>query len=176
MRFESKHRFFKRVVRYTLNFINVTKSLSIKHELLQSLIRLGSDLRVKLEIYNTNNFQINLFNTGIHEAIKNAGLAQQFQQCNKVTIKGTEYKQGQVLVLRQDGYRYNITMRKSSMFLYYKEDIYVLFEILTTEFIPYLNVYKIGKNTHYECQRLYNIVDYKPLYIYDTGSMLCVKP
>lgn len=34
MRFESKHKFFKRAIRYSLNFINVVKSLSVKHELL----------------------------------------------------------------------------------------------------------------------------------------------
>ena len=36
LRFESKHQYFKRIIRYSQNFINVTKSLSYKHQLLQS--------------------------------------------------------------------------------------------------------------------------------------------
>ena len=176
MRYESKHRFFKRVVRYSLNFINIIKSLSIKHELLQSYIRLGADIRLQSQVYNSIDFQPHLFNADIQRAITNAGLTHSIQQCTKAIIKGTTYSQGQIVVLRQRGYRYDIILGKICMILCYMEEIYALFELIANEFVPHLNAYKLGKINSYECQRLCNIIDYKPLHIYDIGNMLCIKP
>ncbi|XP_039308356.1 uncharacterized protein LOC120358366 [Solenopsis invicta] len=87
MRFESKHRFFKRAIRYTLNFTNVPKSLSIKHELLQSFVRLGTDIRIQTEFYEVSNFYIELYNKDIQKAIQNAKLPQMIQQCSRVVVK-----------------------------------------------------------------------------------------
>lgn len=38
MRFESKHSYFKNVVRHTRNFKNITKTCTERHQYLQSLI------------------------------------------------------------------------------------------------------------------------------------------
>jgi len=65
MRFESKHQFFKKAIRNLLNFINVVKSLSEKHELFQSLIRLGADSRLELKIYELGHFNIDIYQENI---------------------------------------------------------------------------------------------------------------
>ncbi|KYM96897.1 hypothetical protein ALC62_12434 [Cyphomyrmex costatus] len=176
MRFESKHRFFKRAIRYCLNFINVLKSLSIKHELLQSLVRLGADIRIQTELYEVSTFHIDLYNIDIQKAIQNARLPPLIQQCSRVVVKGTEYKQGYALVLHQDGYRYNIVIGKMCLFLCYEENIYILFEIVENEYIPYINAYKIGGIKSYECHNLHEVLYFKPLHVYTIESMRCIKP
>lgn len=61
MRFESKHRFFKKTIRHLNNFINIVESLNVKHELHQSLIRLGADKRLETEIYKLCDFNLDLY-------------------------------------------------------------------------------------------------------------------
>ncbi|XP_039307878.1 uncharacterized protein LOC120358266 [Solenopsis invicta] len=153
MRFESKHRFFKRAIRYTLNFINVPKSLSIKHELLQSLVRLGTDIRIQTEFYEVSNFYIELYNKDIQKAIQNAKLPQLIQQCSRVVVKG-----------------------KILLFLCCEENIYVLLEVMENKYIPYLNAYELGQIKSYECRTLHEMIYFKPLYVYTTGNMYCIKP
>ena len=176
LRYESKHRFFKKTVRFLNNFINLTKTLSVKHELLQSLVRLGSDIRMEIDTNAINHFDLKLYNISIQEAIIKRKLVNDLQQCNKVIYKGTEYKKGYVLALRQNGYRDNIVFGKICFFIYHDSNIFVLFEILENQFLPYFGAYEIGKTVSYECHHLHDIVDYKPLYIYNTGQNLYIKP
>lgn len=177
MRFESKHRYFKRSIRYLLNFINVVKSLSEKHELYQSFVRLGSDIRLECETSKLDNFDINMYSTSIISAIKIVNLPQEIQECSQIRIKGTIYNKGDALVICQDGYQNNVVIGKICTFLHCDEaDIYVLFEVLDYEYLPYIRTYKIKKTISYKCCSLERIMDYKPMNIYNLGHMLCIKP
>lgn len=53
LRSKSKHCFMKRAVRFSRNFKNITKSLSIKHELYQCFVRSGGDINSDIELKNT---------------------------------------------------------------------------------------------------------------------------
>lgn len=61
LRFESKHCFMKRVIRFIRNFINVTKSISIKHELYQCFVRLGGEISSDVELKSCEKFNLNLY-------------------------------------------------------------------------------------------------------------------
>ena len=178
LRYESKHRYFKRVVRHILNFINLLKSLSEKHELFQCLIRLGSDIRIETAVYEVSDFQVQLYNAEIQECIKNSELPTRYsKQCNKVIIKGTTYKQGDILAFNQKVYRHQIIFGKICLFLFFNEEkIYILYEILENEYIPYLNAYQVGKTTSYACGHLEEALDYKPMHVYTTNNKLYIKP
>ena len=177
LRFESKHQYFKRAVRHMMNFINVTKTLSEKHELFQSLIRLGSDSRIETQMQGTRRFEITFYTPNIQTAIKRSGIATaNIYECEKVIHKGTEYNKGNALVLRQDGYRYNVVIGRICMFLYEEDTVYVLFEVMENEFMPYLSAYQIYKPIAYECHRLQDILDFKPLHVYELRDIICVKP
>jgi len=137
MRFESKHRFFKRAIR-NLNFINVVKSLSEKHELFQSLIRLGADSRLELKIYELGHFNIDIYQENIKAAIRKINLPDDIQQCTRVNLKGTEYIKGHALVIRQDGYEENIIIGRICLFLCSIEiHLYAVFEVIESSFIPF---------------------------------------
>ncbi|XP_031780303.1 uncharacterized protein LOC100679989 isoform X1 [Nasonia vitripennis] len=177
MRFESKHRFFKRCIRYLLNFINVVKSLSEKHELHQSLVRLGADIRLEVETFDLNDFQIDVYSADIINAIRKADLPSDIQECSKIVIIGTAYKKGNILALKQYEYQNNVIFGKICLLLYCNEsDIFILFEILETEFIPYLRAYRVRKTISYECCSLQTVLHFKPMNEYNLGNMLCIKP
>lgn len=175
LRFESKHRFFKRVMRYNLNFINVTKSLSEKHELLQSLVRLGSEIRLEVKVQEITDFRSTTYNCFIQSAIKRASLPDNIQQCNKVIYRGIEYKKGYVLAISQQSYQYNVVFGKVGLFLCNDTDIYILFEILNTSIEPHLSAYEVGELISYECRRLDEDFDFKPLPIYRIGNKKYIK-
>lgn len=98
------------------------------------------------------------------------------QQCVRVTLKGTKYIKVHALI-RQDGYEENITIGKICLFLCSVDThVYVLVEIVKSYFIPYLRAYQLGSKIEYECLSLHNIMDFKPMHIYNLGNMLIVKP
>ncbi|XP_070529822.1 uncharacterized protein [Cardiocondyla obscurior] len=89
MRFESKHQFFKRTIRNFHNFINVVKCLSEKHELLQSLIRVGTDKRLETQVYELTHFNIDMYQEDIKKTIRKIHLlTDDFQQCTRVVLRG----------------------------------------------------------------------------------------
>lgn len=175
LRYESKHRYFKRAVRYILNFINVLKSLSEKHELLQCLVRLGSDIRIETAVYDVQDFQLHLYNTEIQKCVQNSDLPRSIKQCNKVVMKGTTYKQGDVLALDQEGYHYQLIVGKICLFFCNEDCIFILCEVLKNEYIPYLNAYHIGETVMYTIKSLKKVLDYKPMHVYTINNMLYIK-
>ena len=151
MRFESKHTFFKRTIRYLHNFINVPKSLAEKHELYQSFLRLGADIRSDTEITETNVFNINIYDEKLPAAVRQAHLSENVEECHSAIIKGTTYKKGCFLSVRQTSYQYNVVIGKICMLLCDNhENVFALFEIIDTYFVPYLRVYELGKTIAYE--------------------------
>ncbi|KAL7294836.1 hypothetical protein TKK_0011764 [Trichogramma kaykai] len=177
MRFESKYRYFKRVMRHILNFKNVTKSLSEKHELFQSLIRCGSDKRIQTEFYNVTDFNWKLYNVKLQMIIKENHLCNS-SQCERVTYNGTSYRKGDAIIIRQDCYKHNVIIGKICFFLYTGEKVFMNLEILDTEYLPYLQSYQIEstESTSYECHAIDKLIYHKPLPIYKLRNMLCIKP
>ncbi|KAL0128563.1 hypothetical protein PUN28_003718 [Cardiocondyla obscurior] len=88
MRFESKHRFFKKTTQNLQNFINIVKCLSEKHELLQSMVRLGADRRLESKVFELSDFNINLYHEDIKTATRKMNLPDDIQQCTRVNFKG----------------------------------------------------------------------------------------
>lgn len=87
LRFESKHTYFKRVLRYSRNYINITKSLSEKHELFQSLFRFGADIRPEIDIKGNSNFQKCIYHDSIQSTVGKVRLPDNIQECNEITVK-----------------------------------------------------------------------------------------
>ena len=99
MRFESKHTYFKRAIRFLHNFINITKSLSEKHELIQSLLRLGADIRSEVQTHNSFLFEKHLHAEDLQAAVLIANLPKNLEECSLVTVKGTVYEKGNAVVV-----------------------------------------------------------------------------
>ncbi|KAJ8023615.1 hypothetical protein HOLleu_36104 [Holothuria leucospilota] len=105
LRFESKHRFFKRVVASSSNFVNVTRTLSNKHQLLQVTYREGSLFHTKLEVDHSVPFVSEDYCEDLVSCIKfhsqivkaNSPL-KEMHLCYKVTIQNIEFARGMLVV------------------------------------------------------------------------------
>ncbi|XP_064641941.1 uncharacterized protein LOC135496511 [Lineus longissimus] len=103
MRFESKHAYFKTHVRHCANFINLTKSLTTKHQLLQAYLRQGEYFCLGVSAVSSIPFHPELYTPPLAAAVKKCGMHKESDLVHisdKVTIDGTEYCKGMYLVIR----------------------------------------------------------------------------
>lgn len=99
------------------------------------------------------------------------------QECNSVTVKGTDYEKGNVLISSQTAYETDTVLGKICIFLHDEnKKIYVLLETIESTFCPELRAYEIGIIKGYECLPLNQLISYEPMHIYNTGKKLFVKP
>ncbi|XP_028982625.1 uncharacterized protein LOC114841705 [Diachasma alloeum] len=176
MRFESKHPFFKDVARKTRNFINVTWTLSDKHELYQSSIRNDSEMKNDLIITNSFPFLCHSYSASLRDAIASLNIIGDIQECPSVNIKGTEYRNGNVVVLSQDHYQLNVKMGQIILILVSTDGtVYVVANSLATEFLPQIRAYEINETMNHVCIRIDNLQSYQSLYVYTLGTKRYVK-
>ncbi|KAJ8665138.1 hypothetical protein QAD02_006800 [Eretmocerus hayati] len=177
LRYESKHKFFKKTIRTRQNFKNIIKTASEKHELLQSYIRLGADARLEIDLGGFQEFNINLYHQDIVNALRKADVPENVEECSKLVYRGTDFKKGYALTIRHENYQENVVLGRICKILSRGLDrVYLLVEIVQSEFIPYLRSYKIHGCKSYECIALQNLVYHKPMPVYKWKSSLYTKP
>ncbi|CAN7999366.1 unnamed protein product, partial [Ixodes hexagonus] len=109
LRFESKHSYFKRCIRASGNFINVTKSLAQKHQLFQSYLQKEGLYSPAVEFTDLTpasenaNFDRTLWRT---LQINLLPSLETLMTASSVTVCGTQYKPGCYIVL--GGHQYNL--------------------------------------------------------------------
>ena len=68
MRFESKHSYFKRCIRSSKNFKNVTKSLADRHQLLQTCLSSSGMFNSEVKIFDFTKYYPELYDGKIKDA------------------------------------------------------------------------------------------------------------
>ncbi|KAJ8682314.1 hypothetical protein QAD02_018106 [Eretmocerus hayati] len=177
MRFESKHRYFKRLVRILLCFKNVIKTASLKHELYQSYVRLGADMRLTLDIVKTNKFNPGLYHEDIIHAISSSMPLDDVEECSNLIYQGIRYSKGVIMAICQESYQCMIVFGRICLILCNSEsDVHFLFEVIESDFIPFLRAYEIGSRITFECHNLKDLSNYKPMRTYAWKNKLLIKP
>lgn len=176
LRFESKHCFFKRSIRSIRNFINITKSLSIKHELFQCFVRLGGEITFDIKLKGEIKFHKNLYIENIQQALNNIPLINNIMECYELIKNGVSYRTGDNQFISQKGYHHKISVGKIIKIFYNEPDVYFVLEVLQTEFIPYLAVCKLGKIIEYKIISLHQLISFEKLHTYVVNSCLYIKP
>lgn len=98
MRFEAKHRFFKRVVRFSNNFKNVLLSLSTKHQLSMAYNWQRNMAKPSLIISKVSSLPLEVLHVEIQETIKKVfPQLLSVQLSNTVTYHRTRYSAGMIL-------------------------------------------------------------------------------
>lgn len=137
---------------------------------------MGADSGLESKVYELSHFNIDIYQEN-KVAIRKINLPDDIQQCTKVNLKGTEYIKGHALIIRQDGYEENITIGRICLLLCSIEmQVYAVFEVIESSFIPSLRAYELERKIGYECLSLHEVMDFKPMHIYNLGNMLCIKP
>ena len=85
MRFEAKHKFFKRVVRFSSNFKNVLLSLSTKHQLMMAYNWQRNMAKPALVISKVSSLPLEVLHIDIQESVKKL-----FPQLTSVQLSNTD--------------------------------------------------------------------------------------
>lgn len=103
LRFESKHTYFKRCIRMSQNFINVTHTMSNRHQLLQAYYSSGSLFGSEMEFQNACEFIPDVYSKDISNAVSSFLHSRddnsEYYTFTKVLFRGINFKTGQFIVL-----------------------------------------------------------------------------
>lgn len=105
MRFESKHSFFKNIIRHTRNFKNVEKTCTERHQYLQSLISVSSSRfhkTIVLEYLEDNSPEVIFSDEDKVAFVKYNINHKSFFQCKKIKFRGKIFKIGSVIFFKRD--------------------------------------------------------------------------
>ena len=136
----------------------------MKHELLQCYIRSGADLRFDVETSGTSKFLISTYSKNIQNAITSASInLGSVEECLKVTVKGTDYEKGDIVVLNQESYQSDVELGRIILILYdCEENVYFLCEKVHTLFRQCQRLYALGQPKSYVCVRQDELLSYYP--------------
>jgi len=100
MRFESKHSYFKRCIRASKNFRNITKSLSERHQLLQAFQSRGNVFSPELIMSDCVRFCPELYDSQIKGALKAFNVtSSNAVVTDRITVRGTCYVNDMLVIL-----------------------------------------------------------------------------
>ena len=176
LRFESKHSYFKQVIRQSHNFVNVAKMLAEKHQLYQSYLSEGERFAKDIECNNPMPFILASYTGEIRTAIANAIDFTADSTCvyfaNEAKKNGTSYKSGLVLPLGCN--QGKLLVGKILFIILRGKNLFLVMEKHQPVWISSLGLYRImdESNFNFECMDLENALDSTPLPLYQLGNML----
>lgn len=163
MRFESKHSYFKRCVRFAPNFINVCHTLAQKHQLLQAYKCASTYFPDMVEMSSSFPLYMDTFNTSVQALLK-----QHFTSHDQVTYelmhKGTAYKKGDYVVVGSNNI--GLLVGEISMMVLSNEQVFLIVKIFQSVYSFDLHVHMIRANAgneNFECIEINSLLDYFPL-------------
>lgn len=157
-------------------FKNVPKTLSMKHELLQSLLRSGASTRCELIIENESKCNLTRYNDAIQFAFFSTQLIQaNTTECARAIFRGTIYRIGDIVILNQEAYQIDVEMGKITLILNYMEKLYPIVDILDNVFDPVLRCYELGDTIEYRCISVEDLLSYDPADVYIEDTVYYVK-
>lgn len=179
LRFESKHCFFSRSWKSSNNNINILQTLSFKHEYFQSWVRSGGSLSCTIESAVRFPYDHTLYSEAIRNAVEQyAQSFLQFEETNYVTVKGTCYKKGHVLILKKLPSCSDLLVGIIHILLLglHDEVVFVVKQCKASLVHSY-GSYKINFANSFECVRQTNLASYYPLqsYVRDTETFICLR-
>lgn len=104
LRFESKHSYFKRIIRSTRNFKNITYSMATKHEMLQSYCRASQLYADELILEHASSFVEGMYSDDVVSGVKRCGIPLHSAEVSqKLVYRGTVYETDSVIFFMQEG-------------------------------------------------------------------------
>lgn len=177
LRCESKHCFYKNSIRQSRNFRDVTKSLSVRHELYQLLLRYGLNAYVQAEAVGIRSLKRGQ-NVDLELCLRSKTFINSLYECTQVTCKGFVYDLGKVIITGSPHYHQELSGGTICKILLDKDvsDIYFIIEVNSFEFDAHSHTYEI---THYtpkifQCVGLQDIC-HQPLNIYSINNIKLIR-
>ncbi|XP_073718055.1 uncharacterized protein [Misgurnus anguillicaudatus] len=174
MRFEGKHRFFKRVVHDTLNFKNVLKTLVTRHQHMMAYhLNAPSFFKPHQQTSNVSSVLVSELPEVAKEHIKQKTDSNLIYSTSKIIIDGTDYDVGMFVSVGQEGGLPQFS--KIQQILLVNNDATFLCQGHTSHYTEHLRSYELypGNATVHSVSELN---DNSPLSAYSVEGKLLLKP
>jgi hypothetical protein len=174
MRFESKHSYFKRAIRNLHNFVNLTKTLANRHQLLQCYQMAGHILSSDVDSVGNMTYNEHVYSVGIQKAVEqikssNADL----EVCSQLSVHGTTYKVGLFVMLTYAGYQCDAVFGKIVLLILHtgRKPFFVLkpFAGAWSSEVSTYSVTELSPST-FQCVAHSDLLDYYPLVSYGRNN------
>ncbi|XP_036973983.1 uncharacterized protein LOC119030471 [Acanthopagrus latus] len=175
MRFEAKHRFFKKVVRQTGCFRNILKTMARKH---QSMIAYHTpdcnNQRPPLSVSQTTQVAVNVLKDSIKESFARKFPGEEFVNItNKATISGTVYNVGMMVPFGSTGGLPDFGEIKQ-IIIVQETPVFVL-KLLSGWYNEHLRTFKVEPTGETEILKHSELKETYPLAAYNTSDGLMVS-
>ena len=167
MRFESKHSYFKRSMRSAKNFINISSTLSEKHQLLQAYLQSGNSFAEEDGTKGLQEFQLHVFSHAIQEAITAVlpnltGIS----TASQVQHSGLVYAPEMCLIVTAEG-NYPTEVVKIMMILHIQGVSYIVGQVHGLTHAANNHMFAVhNMHTATVCKNIESLTDPHPLEIY----------
>ncbi|KAG1673610.1 Zinc finger protein ZXDC [Nymphon striatum] len=176
MRFESKHAYFKRCVRYLQNFKNLSKTLTERHQMLIAYRCAGSFFPDEIVMKDSIPLHLDTYSSTIQDTLGVFSFTSSDYITCELGYMGTTYKTGNFLITGKEddmivfGEILYIMKCKNQM------EIYFLLRAHQSVYDDALHVYSVScKNREaYICLKHEDLLDYYPLNAYGKKSNLLI--
>ena len=188
LRFESKHSYFKRCIRYCQNFKNVCAMLSERHQLLQAYLSEGELFGAEIQIQFGMPFCAKLYNADIIEAVTLAGIPNNDTDvASQVTVKGCIYRKDCYIVFSVDELHAAAKFGKIVLILIHTEngvkEVFFLVEVVGAKYVCDRHMYYIPLECSMDKPRKHECIAESKLchigcftgYIYGDGVTVTMK-
>lgn len=176
LRFESKHSYFKACTRTVHNFVNLCKTLTERHQLLQSYLSVGQLFPPTVQIIGeASDYNHHLYNAVIQEAVAKAGCTNQTTlDVSAVVHKGTKYVKGYVSIVddSDDG----LVFGKIAVILVNDSGLYFVLELHQSVLLIDLGLHCLRCPPERSvCVNADSLMDYYPLPLYNMAGLFVVS-
>lgn len=176
MRFEAKHRFFKRVVRFTGNFKNVLLSLSTKHQMMMAFHWQKHGSMSPLNVSRVSSVPLEVLDDRIQESVKELfPQLTSIQLSNAVTYYGTRYSAGMIIPYGSTGGLPDFVEIIQIVIL--ENNLYFIVRKLSAWYLEHFRSFLLESSRELILVHQHSLQDYYPLasYIVEGKRMVTLK-
>ena len=187
MWFESKHSYLKSHARHCANFINITKSLAEKHQLLQAFCRQGQYFSVGISADRSIPFHSDMYASSVQSAVAKCEEHRvgEVHISDSVDIHGLHYMKGEYVVIKQTiEDRFHLTFGHIHSFILGSDDsgiCHFLVSVIKSSYDPDFGLYELHESSSQEAQEInlrcfdsQQLLDTQPLHAYTVNHRKCI--
>ncbi len=174
MRDEAKHKSLKRVAKNIMNFMNISKSISVRHQLqdalhFESKTFLGDN---DIEVHSESEMCIENMDCDVQDILQNVTESGFINVTDKVVINGMDYCLGMAVAV---GFITGIpSFAIIELIVVHAHKVYFLVRSVNTSLNEKLHVYELTdttEGTHYMLLEPSQLVHFYPLSVYQIGKI-----
>lgn len=180
LRFEAKHSFFKNLVRSIKNFKNLCRTLSVKHELYQFLLRnFNFATKHLITPVCAKEFDPSTYTEAIINTLNGLSLSNSLMECNSIEIGNITFECGDVIALGSNAYHETINVGSIRLIVVDLESKNAFFVTKTSQATFECNTQTyIRSSPHtdkFECLSFKDLYHKHPLHVYHLNNERRVK-